>query len=186
MLTFGIVSLFGRQIFCAAVGWGSEFVGWKFRYRLQADSCCCSWWYTLTLPEESGKVEAMMHYMHFKSKMSSWPFPKATRTCEFPSVPRQVRHEITAAIAQHFNLGLPRSSEAIDGWRGGGLTQQVEVWPNRFRFDPRFLWYVFNICGIHPGTIVSTIVPWSRCTVFHLIIQYFMNWNIGSQDSIWH
>ena len=36
MLTFGIDSLFGRQIFAQRLAEEASFVGWKFRYRLQA------------------------------------------------------------------------------------------------------------------------------------------------------
>ena len=43
---------------------------------------------------------------------------------------------------------------------------EVEVWPNRWRFDPAgggltggFLWYLFYICDIHPGKIHNYMEP---------------------------
>ena len=184
MLTFGIDSLFGRQIFAQRLAEEASFVGWKFRYRLQAAAVAHEYIYiyTLTLPEESGEVEAIMHYMCTSSPRcpaDHFPRPPGPVSLDLPF--RTVRSDMKSP--------LPLLS--ISTWDCQDPVRQlmvgeVEVWPNRWRFEPRFLWYVFNICAIHPGTIVSTIFPWSRCTVFHLIIQYFVNWNTGSQDSIWH
>ena len=168
--------------FCAAVGWGSEFVGWKFRYRLQA----CR-----RIPAVAHD-DIHWHYQKRAGRLKQWCIICiSSPRCRADHFPRPRGRVSFPPFLVRSDMKSPLPLLSISTWDCQDPVRQlmvgeVEVWPNRWRFDPRFLWYVFNICAIHPGTIESTIVPWSRRTVFHLIIQYFMNWHMGSQDSIWH